>query len=379
MKKIEFHKHNISSKDIANLTGVLNTVFLSTGDTVTEFEEKLARYLGCEYVVGVTSCTAALHLSLLAYGIGPGDEVITTPMTFIATANAVIHTGAKPVFVDAEPETANINANLIEKAVTPKTKAILPVHLYGQMCDMKKIKKIADTHNLVIIEDAAHTIEANRDGIRPGQLGDAACFSFYPTKSITSGEGGAISVHDEEVAEKLKKLRNHGMNKGASERYSKRYEHWDMELLGWKYNMFNIQAALLLNQLENIDSFWQRRDEICQRYEAAFKDLPGITCLKIMPGSKSARLMFTILVPPQRRDEIMWQLQEKGIGVAVNFRAIHLLTYFSSTYGYKRGMFPAAERIGDSTISLPLYPRLTEEEVEYIIRTVKEVAGGNKA
>ena len=375
MKKIEFFKHNITQKDIDNVNGVLKSIFLSTGETVAEFEEKFAKYLGCEHVVGVTSCTAALHLSLLNYGIGPGDEVITTPMTFIATATAIIFTGAKPVFVDVEPETGNLDANLIEKAITKKTKAILPVHLYGQMVDMKKMREIADRHHLYLIEDAAHTIEAARDGIRVGQLGDIACFSFYPTKSITSGEGGALSVHDAGTAERLKMLRNHGMSKGASERYTKRYEHWDMELLGWKYNMFNIQAALLLNQLENIDSYWQRRDEISRRYENAFRNLPDVTCLKIMPNSKSARLIFTILVPPPRRDEFLLRLQEKDIGVAVNFRAIHLLKYFSSTYGYHKGAFPVAERIGDSTLTLPLYPRLTDDEVEYIINTVREIAG----
>jgi len=371
--KIEFYKHNISQKDIDNAVKVLNSLFLTTGETVEKFEKRFSQYLGCKYTVGVTSCTAALHLSLLAYGIGSGDEVITTPMTFIATANSVIHAGATPVFVDVEPDTANINADSIENAITSRTKAILPVHLYGQMCDMKKIGRIADRHHLIVIEDAAHAIEAKRDGIRVGQLGDAACFSFYPTKSLTSGEGGAIAVNSEEVAGRLKKLRLHGMSKGAEERYSKRYEHWDMEMLGWKYNMDNIQAALLLNQLESIEKYWQRREEICRMYEAAFGDCSKVTCLEIVPGSKSARLMFTILVPPEKRDSILWQLQERGIGVAVNYRAIPLLTFYRQTYGYKRGMFPVAEKIGDSTITLPLYPKLTNEEVQYVIRGVKEV------
>jgi dTDP-4-amino-4,6-dideoxygalactose transaminase len=370
--KIEFYRHNVTKKDIDNANRVMNSLFLTTGEVVEEFEEKFSRYLGCKYTIGVTSCTAALHLSLLAYGVGPGDEVITTPMTFIATANAVIHAGATPVFVDVETETANIDANLIESAITPRTKAILPVHLYGQMCDMKKIREIAAKHGLVVIEDAAHAIEAERDGIRTGQSGDAACFSFYTTKSITCGEGGAVTTNDKEVAELLKKLRLHGMSTGASERYSRRYEHWDMELLGWKYNMSNIQAALLLNQLENIEKYRQRREEICQIYEAAFKDCPDVGCLKIVPDSRSARLMFTIIVPPEKRDMILWRLQEKGIGVAVNYRAIHLLTFYRRTYGYERGIFPVAERIGDSTISLPLYPGLRDEEIEYVIKGVKE-------
>lgn len=371
--KVEFYKHTISQEDINNATEVLNSLFLTTGEVVDKFERNFSRYLGCKYTVGVSSCTAALHLSLLAYGVGSDDEVITAPMTFIATANAVIHAGATPIFVDVEPDTANINVDLIESAITPRTKAILPVHLYGQMCDMKRIREIADKYNLVIIEDAAHAIEASREGVRPGELGDTACFSFYVTKSITSGEGGAVSTNNEEIADKLTRLRLHGMSKGAAERYSKKYEHWDMEVLGWKYNMDNIQAALLLNQLGNIEKYVQRREEICHIYEDAFKDNPQVTYLRVLPNSKSARLMFTILVPPERRDRMLWELQEREIGVAINYRAIHLLTFYRQTYGYKRGMFPVAEKIGDSTITLPLYPKLSNEEVQYVIKVVKDV------
>ena len=371
--EIEFYRHNIGQADIDNVAKVLNSLFLTTGEVVDEFEEKFSRYLGCKHTVGVTSCTAGLHLSLLAYGIGPGDEVITTPMTFIATANSIIHAGATPVFVDVEADTGNIDADLIESAITPRTKAIMPVHLHGLMCDMRRIGEIADRHHLAVFEDAAHAIEASRDSVRPALMGDTASFSFYATKNLTCGEGGAISTNSEETATKLKKLRLHGMTKGAAERYSGRYEHWDMELLGWKYNMSNIQAAMLLNQLDDVETYWQRREKICQEYEKAFKDNPNIGCLRVLPGSKSARHMFTILVPPEKRDVVMWRLQESGIGVAVNFRAIHLLSYYQRTYGFRRGTFPVAERIGDSTITLPLYPRLSDEEVERVIRTVEEV------
>ena len=370
--KVEFYKHTVGQKDIDNAVEVLNSLFLTTGEMVEEFEKRFSEYLGCKYTVGVTSCTAALHLSLLAYEIGQGDEVITTPMTFIATANTIIHAGATPVFVDVEPEIANINADLIEKVITPRTRAILPVHLHGQMCDMKKIREIANKYHLVVIEDAAHAIEANRERIRPGNLGNTACFSFYTTKNITSGEGGAICTNNEEIAEKLKKLRLHGMSKGAAERYSRKYEHWDMEMLGWKYNMDNIHAALLLNQLENIEKYLQRREEICRIYEEAFRNNQQVTCLRILPESRSARHMFTIMVPPEKRDSVLGKLQEKGVGVAVNYRAIHLLTFYQQTYGYKKGMFPVAEKIGDSTITLPLYPRLTDEEVQYVIQAVKQ-------
>lgn len=371
--KVEFYKHSVEQGDIDNVVRTLKSLFLTTGEQVDDFEKKFSSYLGCKYSVGVTSCTAALQLALQASGIGPGDEVITTPMTFIATANAVLHSGAKPVFVDVESKTGNINADLIETAITPRTKAILPVHLYGQMCDMNKIKQISDNHRLLIIEDAAHAIEAERDNIKPGEIGDAACFSFYATKNITSGEGGAVSTNNKEIAEKIRKLRLHGMSSGAAERYSKRYRHWDMEMLGWKYNMDNIQASLLLNQLNRIDKNRERREAICQKYESAFKINKYISLLKILPGAKSARHMFTILVPSQKRDEILWELQERGIGVAVNYRAIHLLTFYRQTYKYKRGMFPIAEKIGDCTITIPLYPKLTDKEIHYVIETVQDV------
>jgi len=370
--KVEFYKHNIGEEEIRKVVEVLHSIFLTTGQVVYEFEDKFSHYLGCQHTIGLTSCTAALHLALLAYDIGPGDEVITTPMSFIATANAILHVGAKPVFVDVDPETGNINAELIEAAITPCTKAIMPVHLYGQMCDMKRLKAIADEHRLKVIEDCAHCIEGERDDIRPGQLSDAACFSFYATKNITSGEGGAVSTNNSDVADKLRRLRLHGMTKGAEERYGGKYQHWDMDILGWKYNMDNIQAALLLNQLERIEELMKRRQEICRRYEMALKNIDGLSFPRVLPNSKSARHLFTIWLDPNKRDSILWKLQENGVGVAVNFRSIHLMKYYKDTFGFEEGMFPAAERIGKSTISLPLYPKLTDHEVDFVIAKIKE-------
>jgi UDP-4-amino-4-deoxy-L-arabinose-oxoglutarate aminotransferase len=320
----------------------------------------------------VTSCTAALQLSLLAWGIGSGDEVITTPMSFCATVNAILHTGAIPVFVDVEENTGNINAEIIERKITGKTKALLPVHLYGQMCDMKRIRQIADRYGLVIIEDAAHCIEGFRDSVKVGQLGDAACFSFYATKNITSGEGGAIVTNHFDKAELLRVLRLHGIDKSAADRYTKRYKHWDMPVLGWKYNMDNIQAALLLGQLNRIEKLWRRRNEISRRYEDAFGSLKEIDLMKSVPNSRHARHLFTIQVPEDRRDLLLNALQEKGIGVAVNYRSIHLLKYYKEKFGYKEGDFPVAENIGKRTISLPLYPLLKDEEVKYVIKVVSE-------
>jgi len=372
--KVEFFKHNLGRKEIKRVNQVLKSVILTTGPVNEEFEKKFAQYLGCKRVVTTSSCTVALFLSLKAWGIGPGDEVITTPMTYIATAAAIIHTGAKPIFVDVEEKTANINADLIESAITPKTKAIIPVHLYGQMCDMIKIKQIADKNKLIIIEDAAHAIEAKRDGIKVGQLGDCACFSFYATKNITCGEGGAIVTNNEEIAKKLKKMRNLGIGKSVADRHTaQHYTHWDMEFLGWRANLDDIHSALLLNQLKNIKKLLFRREEICQMYEDSFRDIPGIELIKILPEVKSSRYLFTILVSSTKRDEILWKLQDKGIGVAVNYRAIHLLKYFHENFNYQRGKFPLAEEIGDRTITLPLYPKLTNREIKYIIKTVKEV------
>ena len=370
--KIEFYRHSIDRRDIDRVNKVLQSIFLTTGGVVEDFEGKLQAYLNAKNAIGVTSCTAALQLSLLAWGIGSGDEVITTPMSFCATANAILHTGAIPVFVDVEENTGNINAEIIERKITGKTKALLPVHLYGQMCDMKRIRQIADRYGLVIIEDAAHCIEGIRDSVKVGELGDAACFSFYATKNITSGEGGAIVTNHFDKAELLRVLRLHGIDKSAADRYTKRYKHWDMPVLGWKYNMDNIQAALLSGQLNRIEKLWRRRDEISRRYEDAFGSLKEIDLMKSLPNSRHARHLFTIQVPEDRRDLLLIALQEKGIGVAVNYRSIHLLKYYREKFGYKEGDFPVSEKIGNRTISIPLYPKLTDTEVNYVIRTIRK-------
>lgn len=373
MKKIEFFKHSINGIDIKRVNSVLKSIFLTTGKEVEEFECDFSRYTGMKYTVGVSSCTGALHIGLIALGICPGDEVITTPLSFCATANAIIQAGAKPVFIDVEEETGNMSAELLESAITKKTKAIMPVHLYGQMCDMKKISSIAKKYNLKIVEDAAHAIEASCDGIRVGHLSDAVCFSFYPTKNITSGEGGAICADKERIAKHLKMLRIHGIDAEASERYTKRYQHWDMPIFGWKYNMDNIQAALLIGQLGRIDELWRKRDSLWKIYEEALSHLKGIRLLKTLPNVKHARHLFTILTPPGRRDSLLFAMQDRNVGVAVNYRPIHLLKYYRKTFGYKRGDYPVAEEIGDRTISLPLYPSLKTREVRHVVRILKEI------
>jgi dTDP-4-amino-4,6-dideoxygalactose transaminase len=372
VKKIEFFRHSIDREDRARVDRVLRSIFLTTGKEVEEFEQKFSHYVNLQHTVGLTSCTAALHLSLVALGIGPGDEVITTPMSFCATANAILHAGAKPVFVDAEEETGNINADLIEASITKKTKAIIPVHLYGQMCDMRRIRSLAARHHLKIIEDAAHALEALRDGLRVGEAADAVCFSFYATKNITSGEGGAVCTGKKNLADSLKILRLHGIDKDAAERYTKQYRHWDMPILGWKYNMDNIQGALLIGQIERIEALWGKRERLWKLYDEELRTVNGITLLKTRPNVKHGRHLFTVLAPPAKRDGLLRTLQARNIGVAVNYRPIHLLTYYRKEFGHKEGNFPVAEEIGKRTLSLPLYPSLKEREVRYVVKGLKE-------
>lgn len=356
--KVPFHQHNIGKEDTELLLKTLEGPFLSTGALVEEFEGRMEKFLTYGHnikVLGVNSCTSALHLALLAEGIGKGDEVITTPMTFIATINSILYTGAKPVFADVDPKTGCIDPKSIEKKITNKTKAILVVHLYGLLCDMEKI----DNFNIPIIEDAAHALETNGVG-----LWGSACFSFYPTKSITSGEGGAISLLTKDKAELIKKLRLHGMDKGAWKRYMGPYQHWDMTELGYKYNMTNLQAALLLPQFDKLAQYLERRKVIHKYYQEHIK---GCRLLNTNPGS--SKLMFTIIVRPEKRDNMLGLLQEEGIGVAVNFRDVTSLSFYNKRNPKKLDI-PNARLIGEGTITLPLYPKMTDKQVEYVVEVV---------
>lgn len=370
--KVEFYKHNLGIQEINEATKVLKSLFLTTGKYVDAFEKDFASYMQTPYAVGLTSCTAALHLSVTAAGIGQGDEVITTPMSFVATSNSIIMAQATPVFVDVEKDTGNIDADLIEEAITKKTKAILPVHLYGQMVDMKKILSIARKHNLVVIEDSAHTLEAQRDGIRPGQRSFGACFSFYATKSITSAEGGAFTTNSENAARLVTKLRSHGITSELAQRIRVGLKTYDVDVLGWKYNMDNLQAALLIPQIKKIERNWKKREHIAQKYRKAFSSIAGITMPVEYKNSKHGRHIFPIWVNPKKRDKILHHLLNKGVGAVINYPAIHLFSFYRKKFGYKEGMYPHAEKIARSEISLPLYSKLTNKEINYIIKVVKE-------
>ena len=373
MPSIPFYAHDLGGAELDMMAEVLAGPILTTGETVARFERQFADYLGRKHAVGVTSCTGALHMSLLALGIGPGDEVITTPMTFIATATAIIEAGAKPVFIDVEPDTGNLDASRIEAALTERTRAVLPVHLYGQMCDMHAIRAIADKHGLAVVEDCAHCVEGLRDGVKPGQLGDAACFSFYATKNLTCGEGGAVVTDRDDLAEKFRLLRHHGMTKTAADRHRDGYAHWDMVSLGWKYNMDNIQAAMLLPQLARWNAKWTRRHALAALYEDLMSPIPGVRLPVCRDDTIHARHLYPIWVDAGVRDTVIARLSEAGIGVVVNYRAIHLLSYFSQTYGFRSGGYPVAEKIGDETLSLPFYPTMPEESVRIVAEEVRRV------
>lgn len=371
--KVEFFRHNINEADIATATEVLHSIFLTTGPMTARFEEKFAEYMKIEEAVGTNSCTGALHLALLYHGIGPGDEVITTPMTFVATATAILQSGAKPVFADVCPKSGLLLPEAAETAITEKTKAILPVHLYGRMVDMRGFAELAQKYNIALIEDAAHCIEGVRDGVRPGQLSNAACFSFYATKNMTCGEGGVLICRTADEANWYRSVRHHGISRNASSRYTKKYEHWDMEMMGWKYNMDDIQAALLINQINRLDENHRRRQHLEKLYRERLQDIKGLDFIEA-PGKneRSAHHLFTVLLPRKcSRDEVLHQLQEQGIGCAVNYRAVHTLTYFREAFGYKPEDYPVANEIGNRTISLPIYPTLAIEEVQRVCETLK--------
>jgi UDP-4-amino-4-deoxy-L-arabinose-oxoglutarate aminotransferase len=375
---VDFYRHALGEDEKKAVSEVLDSLFLTTGRRVYEFESVFAEYLGVPAVVCTAHATAALHVAMLASGVGPGDEVITTPMTFLSSANCVLYAGGTPVFVDVDPATANIDPAAVAAAVTPRTKAIVAVDLYGLLADLPALRAVADRHGLVLVEDAAHCVEGRRDGHGPGQLADFGCFSFYATKNLTCGEGGAVSARDGAKKDLLRQLSTHGMSRNAADRYAGKYQHWDMERLGYKYNLSDVAGAMLLPQLPKLAARLARREEICRWYEAAFRATPGVSFPIVPNGAVSARHLFTIWVDPKRRDEILASIQAKGVGVAVNYRAVHLTKYYTERFGFRRGMFPNAERIGDSTITIPLWPAMTDEQVDEVIAAVRSAVADNR-
>jgi UDP-4-amino-4-deoxy-L-arabinose-oxoglutarate aminotransferase len=370
--RIEFFRHNLGQAELDAIGRVLSGIILTSGTETLAFESKFAAYLGVAQAVAVSSCTSALFLSLLAHDIGPRDEVIAPAMTYVATLNAIAATGARPVLVDVEAETGLMDVSLIEKTITERTRAIIPVHLYGQMCDMKQVSAIAARHNLTLIEDSAHCLEGLRNGQRPGQTSDCACFSFYTTKAITSGEGGMIVTNQTAVAERIRRLRNQGTTRSAQEQHAGGYRHWDQIEFGMKMTVSDIQSAMLIPQLERIDDTWRKRADASANYDLLLGDLCDVGKPARVESVTHAHHLYTIWVEPEKRDAILAYLDEHGIGVAVNYRAVHLLEFQRKALGYEPGDFPNAERIGDSTLSLPLYASLSSDDQIRVVNTLQE-------
>ncbi|WP_286009459.1 DegT/DnrJ/EryC1/StrS family aminotransferase [Methanobrevibacter woesei] len=360
--KVPIAKPIIGEEEIENVVEVLKSGMIAQGPKVMEFEEKFANWIGAKYGIATNSGTSALHVALLACGIGEGDEVITTPFTFIASGNAIVYTGATPVFADIDLDTYTIDPDSIENLITDKTKAILPVQLYGQAADMDEIREIAEKHDLKIIEDAAQAHGAEYNGEKVGTLGDMACFSFYPTKNMTTSEGGMITTNDEELAKKAQMFRAHG----ASERY-----HHDE--IGYNFRMTDIAAAIGLAQLNVIDEFNNKRISNANYLNEQLKDVEGIVTPKSPDNYKHVYHQYTILVEKGNRDDWVEFLTNKGIGTGIHYP----IPLYNQPIYKKLGIegdCPLAEKAADNVISLPVHPSLTKEDLDLVVDAVKEAS-----
>ncbi len=368
----------IEGPEISEVVKCMKSGWLGTGPKVQQFEEMFRAYKGIPYSMALNSCTAALHVSMLAAGLRPGDEVLVPAMTFAATANAVIHARCKPVFVDCERDSMNIDPKDMERKITGRTKAVIPVHFAGRPCNMDAIMDIAKTHQLKVIEDCAHAIESEYHGKKTGTFGDLGCFSFYVTKNIVTGEGGMAITKNEDYASQVKVLALHGMSKDAWKRFGDEgYKHYQVVYAGFKYNMMDLQAAIGIHQLKRIDKYWKKREKIWFQYNKAFKNLPVITPKDPEANTRHAYHLYTLLIDIDRtkvtRDQFLTEMTKRKIGVGVHYIALHLQPFYQKTFGYKRGDYPNAEWVSDRTVSIPLSAKLTPADVNDVISAVKDI------
>jgi len=375
-----FGAPQIGQDEIDEVVSVMKSGWLGTGPRVARFEHDFATYKGVEpaLVAAVNSCTAALHVSMVAAGLEPGSEVITTPLTFCATVNAIIHAGLSPVLADVDAATQNIDPDAIEAAITPRTRAILPVHFAGRPCDMDRIMAIADKHDLVVIEDCAHAIESEFRGRKAGTFGDFGCFSFYVTKNVATGEGGMILGRDQERIARAKVLALHGMSKDAWHRFGdKGYKHYQVVEAGFKYNMMDLQAAIGIHQLARVEANWQHRRAVWARYQSAFADLPLGLPAEPETGTRHGHHLYTVMVDAAEcgleRDEFLDRMTHKRVGTGVHYLSVAGHPYYQQRVGWRAEQWPNALRIGQRTVSLPLSPKLDAADVERIITTVRDV------
>lgn len=375
---IVFGEPAMGQDEIDAVVDCLKRRWISTGPVAKQLEGDFERYKGGGHAVAVSSGTAALHLAMVALGVGPGDEVITTPMTFCSTVNAIIHAGATPVLADCDPVTMNIDPEKIREKITSKTRALLPVHMCGRVCDMDAIMSIAKERGLLVVEDCAHAIESACGGRSAGLIGDAGCFSFYATKNVTTAEGGVVLARDPKVAALARELSLHGMSADAWSRFSRPgYKHYEVVRYGFKYNLPDMNAALGVVQLKKIEARAQRREEIWKAYNRAFAGLPCRTPPDPKAGSRHAWHLYTPLLELEKlratRDQVLEALKAEHIGCGVHYTPVHAHKYFRETWGWQRGQFPGAEFVGDRTLSLPLTAEMDEAAVGDVIRAFTRI------
>jgi dTDP-4-amino-4,6-dideoxygalactose transaminase len=375
-----YHRPSIGAAEKSLVLEVLESGWLTTGPKAKELERRFADFRGTSCAVAMNSCTAALHVGLITLGVGPGDEVVTSPMTFASTANVIIHAGATPVFCDVQPDTLNMDPDSLREAVTERTKAVIPVHFGGHPVDMDEIEAVCRPRGIRILEDAAHAVEGEYRGRRTGSLGDAAAFSFYATKNITTAEGGMLTTNDSVLAERARVLSLHGLSGDAWKRYSDETGEQVYEILepGFKYNMPDLAAALGLAQLDRVDEFWAARERLTQRYDAAFSRVPEILPTGRRDYVKSALHLYVVRLTREAglsRDALMRALRERGVGSTVHFRPVHLHPYYRERFGFRRGMFPVAEEAGDTVVSLPLFPAMSEADADRVVQAVVDSLG----
>ena len=375
---ITFGAPAIERDEIDEVVECLESGWIGTGPRVARFEEEFATYKGVRHTAAVSSCTAAMHLSVLAAGVGPGDEVITSALTFCATVNAIIHAGATPVLADVDFRTMNIDPADVERRITPRTKAILPVHFAGRPCAMDQLLAIASSNGLRIIEDCAHAIETEYHGRKAGTLGDFGCFSFYATKNVTTGEGGMIITRRHDDLVRIKMLALHGLSTDAWKRFSDEgYKHYLVVETGFKYNMMDLQAALGIHQLRRVERNWLRRREIWDTYNEAFASLPVTLPVAPEADTRHAHHLYPILIDESiceiSRDEFLELMTARGIGVGVHYLSIPEHPVYQRKFGWQPEDYPAAMRIGRQTVSLPLSAKVTDADIERVIDAVSSV------
>ena len=381
-----FAAPDIQDEEISEVVACMRSGWLGTGPRTKRFEADFAAYKGVSSTLaaGVNSCTAALHVSMVAAGLHPGSEVITTPLTFCATANAIVHAGLVPVLADVDPATQNIDPAAIEAAITPRTRAIIPVHFAGRPCEMDAIMAIAERHGLVVIEDCAHAIETEYKGIKAGTFGDFGCFSFYVTKNVVTGEGGMILARNEDAMARARMLALHGMSKDAWHRFSDAgYRHYQVVECGFKYNMMDLQAAIGLHQLARVEPSWQRREAIWRRYDEAFAGLPLGLPAPPATDTRHAYHLYTVMVDEARagiaRDDFLDAMTAQGIGTGVHYLSLPEHPVYQERFGWVPDRWPNAMRIGRQTVSLPISPKLSDADVERVVAAVRDVLRGAKA